>query len=287
MPFIELVGESGRPLEKVTVPTWLTGQRKSSFSLGRAVKGGGNGVVFEARNQSQRATLECAIKILRRQDASRLDRFANEVSIQGVLDHPGIAKLFDHGEFEAGGYTIPWAAIELGGDNLRQDVEAQGALPTPKLLEVALDMCAALGHLHQKKIIHRDVKPENFVWQHGKVLMIDFGIAKYIGEDVAQRPLDQFTQQMEFVGPVFFSSPELIEYARDKSYPVDQRSDLFQLAKVIWYLATTRVLAGIPSRRLCPLGGKLHDVLYECLHEDPGDRPSTAAELATLLRGIA
>lgn len=286
MPFIELVGESGRQLERVTVPSWLTGQRKLSFSLGRAVKGGGNGVVFEARQESQRSNRTCAVKILRRQDPSRLDRFQNEVRIQGVLDHPGIAKLFDDGAFDAGGYKVPWAAIELGKGNLRQYVEVNGHLPKAQLLEVATDMCDALEHLHQKEIIHRDVKPENFVWLKGKVLMIDFGIAKYIGEDVAQRPLDQFTQQMEFVGPVFFSSPELIEYARDKSYPVDQRSDLFQLAKVIWYLATTKVSAGIPSRRLCPLDGKLYDIVCQCLNEDPVDRPSTAGDLANLLRAI-
>ena len=286
--YINLSDEQGS-IDRFDVPSRIKGEKGTEYTLGYARKGGGNGVVFEARRESVRFHAQCAVKILKRQDAVRIDRFENEIRIQEALDHPRIAKLFDHGHFDTGGRNVPWAAMELGDANLRQHVEEPGALPIAKLLETGQDMCAALSHLHGKNIIHRDVKPENFVWSQRdqRPVMIDFGIAKYIGEDVAHRPLDQFTLHMDFVGPVFFSSPELIEYSRNKRHPVDHRSDLFQIAMVIWFLATNRISAGIPSKRLCPFGGRLHSIICQCLNQDPDDRPRSADSLATLLQGLA
>lgn len=287
-PYIELYDREGR-IARYDIPSRIKGENGTEYTVGSARQRGGNGVVFEATRESVRFNPPCAVKVLRRQDPVRVDRFHNEVRIQAALEHPRIAKLYDHGLFDSSDRRIPWAAMELGGGNLRQHVESEGPLPARNLLATAIDMCSALEHVHGKQIIHRDVKPENFVWSKadGRAMMIDFGIAKYIGEDVAERPLDQFTMHMEFVGPVFFSSPELIEYSRDKSHPVDQRSDIFQAAKVIWFLATNRVSAGIPSKKLCPFGGRLHQIVCECLNEDPADRPDSAAGLAALLKGIA
>ncbi|MFX8766462.1 hypothetical protein ABTM49_19755, partial [Acinetobacter baumannii] len=89
-------------------------------------------------------------------------------------------------------------------------------------------------------------KPANFVKSFPNqddphpLKMIDFGIAKFIGEDVAGRPLDNFTKVGEFVGPQNWSSPELIAYADDKTVVVDQRSDLYQLGLLIWFFFTGR-----------------------------------------------
>jgi serine/threonine-protein kinase len=154
-------------------------------------------------------------------------------------------------------------------------------------VSVGVQICEALGHVHSKQIIHRDIKPDNFVWYGADVRMIDFGIAKLFGEDVSARPLDQFTQHLEFVGPVFFSSPELIAYAGNKKHPVDQRSDLFQLGKVLWFLATGTISAGIPSRRECPLNGGLHDIVFGLLNDDPDDRPGDAMTVRDQLSKVA
>jgi serine/threonine protein kinase len=92
---------------------------------------------------------------------------------------------------------------------------------------------------------------------------------------------------MEFVGPVFFSSPELIEYARDKSHPVDHRSDLFQLGKTLWFLASGRVSAGLPSQKLCPADGAVHDVVRRLLHDDPDDRIQSARKVRAYFEVLA
>jgi eukaryotic-like serine/threonine-protein kinase len=99
------------------------------------------------------------------------------------------------------------AAMELGERNLREHVQQHGPLECVHLVRVAMQMCEAVSHLHDRGVIHRDLKPDNFVWdgeERGAIKMIDFGIAKLAGEDVSGRPLDQFTKSLEFVGPVFF-----------------------------------------------------------------------------------
>lgn len=130
------------------------------------------------------------------------------------------------------------------------------ACVTPCIADVALQLCEATQYVHEQDLIHRDLKPDNIVWASdeasGRIRLIDFGIAKFAGENVSARPLDDFTQTGDFVGPVFYSSPELIAYKDDKTHPVDHRSDLFQMGKILWFLATGQVSVGIPSRAKDP-----------------------------------
>jgi serine/threonine protein kinase len=182
---------------RIALPTIVTGIAGESFKLLEAVRGGGNAMVFSARPvASAHDDIDlCAVKILRRRDGARLDRFSNEIRIMRELDHHRIAQLFDEGELDLDGERVPWAALELGGENLRRHVQSHGPLPSAQLLQVSLQMLEALAHIHARGIVHRDIKPDNFVWneeQPGSVLMIDFGIAKRAGEDVSARPLDQF-----------------------------------------------------------------------------------------------
>ncbi len=261
------------------------------FELKHAVRKGGNSVVFKAYHyDAGRYVRTCAVKLLSQLDEPRRDRFANEVEVQSALEHDRVATLYTHGEVVLPpvgekihlneDVTVPWAAIGLGGKNLRESVESEGPLPLPQLRVAIEDIGAAIDHVHARGFIHRDIKPANFVWEMGKsrVMMIDFGIAKRFGDDVSGRPLDHFTKQMEFVGPVFFSSPELIAYAGDKDHPVDHRSDVFQLGKLAWYLATGVVTGGVPALRVDPTAGRLRDVILQIMSDDPSDRPSTAIE---------
>lgn len=243
----------------------------SSFKLQSAIKQGGNGIVFEAHrfDESGRSAGSCAVKLLKQLDDVRLDRFKNEVRILRQLDHPRVTRHYGHGVAQLGGYDIdiPWVALDIGGPNLRDYGDKYGQLDVPTAARICCEAAAAVAHLHEHKIIHRDIKPANFVWDHHTdrehVQMIDFGLAKFIGEDVSGRQMDAFTQQNEFVGPVHFSSPELIAYARDKSHSVDYRSDLFQIGMLIWFIFTNEVLAGIPSAKRDPTGGAVHGVVTE------------------------
>ncbi|HBJ83240.1 MAG TPA: hypothetical protein DDZ88_05070 [Verrucomicrobiales bacterium] len=284
--YIDLHGADGW-LGEFDLPTALY-NGTTRFQIGKALKGGGNGIVFSAHQYlSGKLERACAVKFLRRLDDQRRDRFNNEIRIAKLLHHPNIATCFGEGTTQIGGHSVPWMSQQAGGRNLRETVFGQGKIAPDLLKIIAGQMCLAVAHLHEHGFIHRDIKPDNFVWgeigQFKEVMMIDLGIAKRMGEDVSGRPLDQFTRSMEFVGPVFYSSPELIEYARDKSVIVDERSDIFQLGKTLWFLATSKISAGIPSRTNCPFGGKFADLIMETIQDDPAARPPSAHELAKRL----
>jgi len=264
----------------------LRGEQGAEFRLYRAVKGGGNGVVFQAQRRAAGGEIDvCAVKALRQLDATRVDRFANERRILSRLNHRRIAAYYDAGaiEVEAGVRTL-WMAMDLGGDNLRQHVQERGPLRPGLLRRVALQLCEAVQYVHEADLIHRDLKPDNLVWvgdcAAGEIKLIDFGIAKFNGEDVSGRPLDDFTRTDEFIGPLFYSSPELIAYATNKAHPVDHRSDLFQLGKVLWFLGTGRVSAGIPFRGQDPTGGLLHALVMELVTDEPNERLDSANVIA-------
>lgn len=290
MRFVELF-LNNQSMGRHDVPEVIEAEDGKSFRLYGATRMGGNGVVFGAAELAEgRVTGKtCAVKILKQLNSARIDRFANEIRVLRELSSPYISKYSASGHTtvtpQAEGDTarrVPWVAMQLGGTNMRQHVEGQGPLTVAQIKSISFGMTTAIEHLHSRGFIHRDIKPDNFVWRgqaYTAPLMIDFGIAKRQGEDVSGRPMDTFTRVTEFVGPVFFSSPELIEYSKDKNYPVDYRSDIFQLGKVFWYLATGKISAGVPSRRECPVGGKLRELVLGMIDDDPDCRPQTLAEV--------
>lgn len=286
MKYIDLTDD--RYLGRFDLPASVASSAGDILTLGYAIRQGGNGVVFTAYRAGRLSGPDCAVKFLKRLDAQRRDRFDNEVRILAQLSHPAISAYFGHGSITLGPeVVVPWVAMDLGNHNLREQIDNNGPLNRDLLLPVAMQMCDAVAYGHSQGLIHRDIKPDNFVWTGAATIkMIDFGIAKFIGEDVSARPLDEFTKLNEFVGPALYSSPELLAYARNKAHPVDHRSDIFQLAKVIWFLATGRVSAGIPARRLCPFEGKLWDRLIESFSDDPEDRPDSAIALKATLEAL-
>lgn len=299
MRYIQLSQHNNRTIGKYDVPDRIQVGSDHYFRLYGATRVGGNGVVFEASEHidGRPTGVNCAVKVLRRLTPVRVDRFNNEVRVLKHLSSPHISAYHASGDVVVTGQqdaataeeTVPWVAIQLGGQNMRQHVEAHGPLGIAHLKAITPGMCSAIEHLHEKGFIHRDIKPDNFVWRSNTVqepMMIDFGIAKGQMEDVSARPMDTLTQITEFVGPVFFSSPELIEYSKDKTHPVDYRSDIFQLGKVLWYLGTGKVSAGIPSRKQCPANGHLRSLVLDMIDDDPASRPQTLKEVRDAMSAL-
>ncbi|BBO36076.1 serine/threonine protein kinase [Lacipirellula parvula] len=273
----------------------LEGSTGHRFKLGKHIRTGGNGVVFEAECTAPDGTEEglCAVKFLKELDDVRQDRFANEIRILNDLSHPNIVKCFGSGRVRLGeeNIDVPWMAMSLGDVNLRQYLDEHKApLDAITAINTCIKVCNAIAHLHDKSIIHRDLKPANVIWltdeDRDNIFLVDFGIAKYVGEDVSARRMDDFTSLHQFVGPANFASPELLAYSRDKSHPVDTRSDLFQIGLLLWFLATNRIAAGIPSRRLDPTNGPIFEIATQLLAMDPDDRIPTAGDLSKRLSEI-
>jgi len=297
MRYIDLFA-GNQPLGRFDVPDQVIATEDHSFRLHGATRQGGNGVVFDASEfRDGHATGKSyAVKVLKQLSPARVDRFNNEVRVLQALDSPYISKYSAAGNVtvipQQDGVdvrVVPWVAMQLGGRNMRQHVEESGPLTVAQLKSITFGMSTAIEHLHSKGFIHRDLKPDNFVWRtapHTAPMMIDFGIAKRHGEDVSARPMDSFTKVSEFVGPVFFSSPELIEYSKNKAHPVDFRSDIFQLGKVLWYLGTAKISAGVPSRRECPANGKLRELVLAMIDDEPSSRPQSLAEVRDAMNAL-
>lgn len=279
----------------------LQGDRGNRYRLNRYPlnKGrGGNGLVFEATALAPdgRPLYPCAVKILNNLTPQRVDRFRNEIRIMEMLGNfERVATFHDSGEIGHGNLKFPWLAMVLGGPNFRESIASNGPIPVEGglLRRVALQMCDALIHIHERKIIHRDIKHQNFVWapvafnmKPRDVLMLDFGIAKCDGEDVSGRPFDELTQEAEFVGPAHtFASPELVAYWTDKGTVVDHRSDLWQFGRVLWFLATTQLVTSMPDVDDDPTHGKLFDLVMQLTAHKPSKRPASATILRELLSG--
>jgi len=183
--------------------------------------------------------------------------------------------------------SIPYIITRLFHTNVDRIVKTEGKIGVYTLIQFAIKLCSALEFIHAQGIIHRDIKPGNVLVDGDEVALGDFGLAKTateIGIDRFYR--DDITLSGEFIGPILWMSPELLKYANDKSYPVDQRSDLFQLAKVIWFMATGEIAQSMIDVEDDPTEGPIYRVVSRALHSRPDKRFQTASEMKAALEEI-
>ncbi|HKQ57566.1 MAG TPA: serine/threonine-protein kinase, partial [Candidatus Eisenbacteria bacterium] len=152
--------------------------RISHYELGRRLGRGGMGEVYEALDVDldRRVALKFVAPELAA-DADALKRFEREARAAAALNHPHIAILY---AFERDG-DRSFIAMELvGGDSVRDRIQ-RGPLPIHAALTIARDAAGALALAHRRGIAHRDVKPENLMFdEDGAVKLMDFGLARAI-----------------------------------------------------------------------------------------------------------
>jgi serine/threonine protein kinase len=149
------------------------------YAIERELGRGGMATVFRARDLKHERPV--ALKVLDPELASALgpERFLREIRIAAQMQQPNIVPLYDSGE--AGGllfYVMP--CIE--GGSLRARLEREKQLPLEDVLRIAGEIAAALGHAHQAHVVHRDIKPENVLFDSGRAVVTDFGIARAVHE---------------------------------------------------------------------------------------------------------
>jgi LSD1 subclass zinc finger protein len=201
---------------------------------------GGMGFVYRARDAN--LDTEVVIKVPRRamlDDPEFAGRFAREIRSLVQLAHPHIVKIHDVGEHEG----LPFAVMAyLSGGSLR-DRQPRGPkkqplpLPPARLAEWLEAVAGTLDFIHQRGYVHRDVKPENILFDaHGHPYLSDFGIAKVLADQ--QQPTSRqtvLTGSGMVLGTPQYMAPELI-----LGQPFDGRVDQYALAVMVYELLSGR-----------------------------------------------
>ncbi len=247
------------------------------YKLLEQIGEGGFGLVFMAEQQ-QPVRRKVALKILKPGMDTRqvIARFEAERQALALMDHPNIAKVLDAGETGSG---RPYVVMELVKGVPITDYCDQKRLTTRERLELFAHVCQAVQHAHQKGIIHRDIKPSNvMVTLHDEapvVKVIDFGIAKALGQQLTDKTL--FTCFAQMVGTPMYMSPE---QAQLNGLDVDTRSDIYSLGVLLYQLLTGAT--PFDKERLQAAG---YDEMRRIIREEEPARPST--RLSTLGQAAA
>src|SRR6476661_6945277 len=238
-----------------------------SYKLLEQIGEGGFGVVFLAE-QTKPVRRKVALKVLKPGMDTRqvVARFEAERQALAIMDHPHIAKVFDGGATPSG---RPYFVMELVKGVPITEFCDQNHLTPRQRLELFVPVCQAVQHAHQKGIIHRDLKPSNaLVTVHDTMpvpKIIDFGIAKALGQDLTDKTL--FTGFAQMVGTPLYMSHE---QAGMSDLDVDTRSDIYSLGVLLYELLTgTTPFTRERFQRAA------YDEIRRIIREEDPPRPST------------
>ncbi|OIH99633.1 MULTISPECIES: protein kinase [unclassified Curtobacterium] len=257
------------------------------YQLSSRVAIGGMGEVWQATDLVIGRTV--ALKILKDEylgDPGFLERFRAEARHAALVNHEGIANVFDYGEEDGSAYLV----MELvPGEALSTMIEREHTLPVDKVLDIVAQTANALQAAHAVGLVHRDIKPGNLlITPDGRVKITDFGIAR-IADQV---PLTATGQVM---GTVQYLSPE-----QASGHPASPSTDIYSLGIVAYEaLAGRRPFTGesqvaiamahineqppaLPGDIPAPVSA----LVLSCIAKKPADRPATAANLARAAQAL-
>ncbi len=237
------------------------------YKLMEQIGEGGMGLVFVAEQQ-QPIRRKVALKVIKPGMDTRqvVARFEAERQALALMDHPNIAKVLDGGTTDSG---RPYFVMELVKGVPITEYCDQNQVSIRERLELFVSVCQAVQHAHQKGIIHRDIKPSNvLVMSHDGtpvVKVIDFGVAKAIGQQLTEKTI--YTQFSQMVGTPLYMSPE---QAGQSGLDVDTRSDIYSLGVLLYELLTGTT--PFDKERMRELG---YDEMRRIIREEEPPRPST------------
>lgn len=268
-------------------------RRVGPYVLSSPLGAGAMGAVYRARHV--RSGQLRAVKLLPRGAGERERRqFEREIRYAGSVRHPNIVRIYEEGAVDGARFFV----MELlEGCDLEQLVAREGPQPPRRVIEIMLQLCAALSATHAQGLVHRDVKPSNILLSRSpdgrdEIKLLDFGLAKHLAERVAVASV---------VGTPLYISPEAITSPE----AVDGRSDLYALGAVAYYLLSgAPVFDGQSVVEVCSqhlseapeplsrvvgwsIAEDLAALVLACLSKDRRARPASAQELARRLAACA
>lgn len=276
------------------IDTRLAGRYRLDRILGR----GGMGVVYEGVHLwTGRAV---AVKLMRPSDSpddSSLERFFREARTAGATPHPNIVEVLDMGAEPDGSVYL---VLELlHGESLGTHIRRKGAIRPREAVSIVVPVLHALDALHQRGVIHRDLKPDNIFLSFdtaGAMVpkLLDFGISKRLEEGKT------LTKEGAIIGTPHYMAPEQTRSAALAS----GKSDLWSMGVVLYECTSgklpfpaeslTQILVAIATLDAVPLESvaphaprALLEAVGRAMARDPGERFESAKDLADALDAVA
>ncbi|MCI0738088.1 MAG: serine/threonine protein kinase [Gemmataceae bacterium] len=257
---------------------------------------GGQATVYKGKNPQNEEFV--AVKVLPgalASDSVQSLRFAQEAKVTRRLNHPHIVRVLDFGLDGA----KPFLVMEfVDGESLGQKLDREGRLSEAEAVQIIVQAGEALHWAHQRRLIHRDVKPDNLlITNDGQVKVADLGLAKNLDGEF------DLTRTLSCLGTPNFMSPEQFQDAKR----ADALSDLYSLAATMYQTVTgelpfrARTAAAIgaiykkklaneitPPRRLVPeLSERVDNAILQALRANRSERQQSVLEFVESLAGIS
>jgi TolB-like protein/cytochrome c-type biogenesis protein CcmH/NrfG len=274
----------------------VIGQTLSHYKIIEKLGGGGMGEVYRAYDE--RLDRDAAIKILPpdiRDDSPASSRLLEEARSASRLNHTNICTVYEVGEE----HGIAFIAMEfIAGRPLSAIIPPDG-LPTEQVIRYGTQIADALGHAHQRQIVHCDLKPANVaVTQDSNAKVLDFGLATKVRAeeiDVVTRSEINLSESGRVAGTLPYMAPEQL-----RGEPVDARSDIWALGVLLYEMAsgrrpfsgysgvelTSAIMRDAPPPLPDHVPSGLAAVIRKCITKDRAGRYQSAGEVRSALETL-
>src|SRR5438309_73983 len=278
------------PQQEMTDLEMVREQLKEEYEILEELGRGGMAIVFRARERQLER--DVAIKVLPFSlsfDKEFVERFQREARTSAKLEHPNIIPIYRVGK---SGRVIFFVMKFLRGKPLSSVLAARGTLAPAEIRQVLAQVARALAYAHRSGIVHRDIKPDNIMFdEHGLAMVTDFGIAKAATGG-------KLTGTGMSIGTPHYMSPE-----QARAQALDGRSDLYSLGVVAYQCLTggvpfdgedsfaigyKHIMEELPTPSLeTPDKRSLFEIIRKMMAKLPDDRFQDADDLVQALEGGA
>jgi serine/threonine protein kinase len=294
-----LIGEDA---DGATPQTLIKGQQFGSYLVLDSIGAGGMGEVYLARDTRLDRTV--ALKVLSSdisRDKRRMQRFHQEARVASSLNQPNILTIFEFGEVDG----LTFIATELiDGDTLRHHLHHK-KLKIGEVLDISIQVLAALDAAHDAAIVHRDIKPENVMIRRRDhvVKVLDFGLAKATEKRVSTDEEQSEADTAFKTAPgIIMGTPNYMSPEQAQAKAVDVRTDIWSTGVMIYEMATgampfrgatmshtiVQILEKdpVPLTTLVQAPDELDRIVTKAMAKSPDERYQTAKEMLIDLRSL-